>query len=210
MTPKVVFFGNSESVFSDRHFHALRQTPCHMLAVVDAPPGKRSSTNIRTPADPPGFVEVARQAGIPAFEPASPSLPLMGRLIEDAERGRLRPKPQPPPGASYYSSVRDEDFRLDWSRDAETLQRWIQTTPGQCFCETRGRRLFFTEAETLENAGVSESPPGLLVRADRRGCIVATGNGALRLRRARPDRGNDQVMSQVCQELGLNEGDILA
>ena len=82
MTPKVVFFGNSESVFSDRHFHALRQTPCHMLAVVDAPPGKRSSTNIRTPADPPGFVEVARQAGIPAFEPASPSLPLMGRLIE--------------------------------------------------------------------------------------------------------------------------------
>lgn len=72
---KVVFFGNSEGVFSNRHFAALQETSCAIAGVVDTPPAKRTSTNTRAPADARSFVEVARAAGIPVFEPASPNRP---------------------------------------------------------------------------------------------------------------------------------------
>ena len=45
MTLRVVYFGSSQNVFSQRFYEALRQTPCEIVAVVDVPPAKRSSTN---------------------------------------------------------------------------------------------------------------------------------------------------------------------
>ena len=47
------------------------------------------------------------------------SVNLVGLLVKDAEEGTLGPRPQPEVGASYYSSVDEDDFRLDWTRDAE-------------------------------------------------------------------------------------------
>lgn len=53
---RVVFFGNSQSVFSNRHFQALLETPCELVGIADVPPAKRTSTN---PASTnfPGFDE---------------------------------------------------------------------------------------------------------------------------------------------------------
>ena len=45
MTMRVVFFGSSQNVFSQRFYEALAQTACEIAAVVDVPAGKRSSTN---------------------------------------------------------------------------------------------------------------------------------------------------------------------
>lgn len=72
---RVVFFGSSESVFSNRHFDALVQTPCEIVAVVDVPPARRISTNTRTASGMKNFVEFARQYNIPAFEPPTPNAP---------------------------------------------------------------------------------------------------------------------------------------
>jgi methionyl-tRNA formyltransferase len=69
-----VFFGSSDSVFSNRHFAALAEAECAVAAVVDVPPGRRVSTNVSRPAGG-SFVEIARQKGIPFFEPASPNDP---------------------------------------------------------------------------------------------------------------------------------------
>jgi len=318
---RVVFFGNSQSVFSNRHFHTLVETPCELIGVVDVPPSKRTSTNPAT-SDFPGFVEVARRQGTPFFEPADPNLPefvtamsylspalfiavgytnlfrkqllsvpqilavnfhasllpayrgkhpvfwalrnserwsgltvhvmdtgldtgdilyqvrvrtrkhdsvatlyeritaqsvqLVGQLIEDAEKGTLRRTPQLESEASYYSSVHEDDFRLDWSREAEQLRRWIQTSPGQCFCDIAGRRLFFMDAEVVTS--MSDVTPGTLIRISRTTCIVAVGKDAktasppraLRLRRARIDKECSNSMPQLCRELGLEQGDSLA
>lgn len=71
---RIVFFGNSESLFSNRHYHALEQIACEVIGVVDAPPAQRSSTNTQ----PPGlssFVLSARQRGIPVFDPPNPQHP---------------------------------------------------------------------------------------------------------------------------------------
>jgi methionyl-tRNA formyltransferase len=312
---RVVFFGNSEGVFSNRHFQALWEAPCQVVGVVDVPPAKRSSTNTRPLSGVPNFVEIARQEEIPAFEPISPNLPefvqamsdlkpdlflavgytnllketvlsvprilaanfhasllpayrgkhpifwalrngerwsgltvhvmdqgldtgdilyqvqvrtrkrdtvadlydrimdrslsLVARLIQDAERGKLRRRPQSELGASYYSSVSVEDFRLDWSRDAEQLRRWIQTSPGQCFCDVVGHRVFFIDASAETLAKADGVAAGTLVRIGRTNCTVAAGKNALRLRRVRPGQQGEKSIARLCRELNLQPGDSL-
>jgi methionyl-tRNA formyltransferase len=71
---RAVFFGSSDSIFSNRHFGALMETGCTVTAVVDVPPGRRASTNASRQAGG-SFMEIARERRIPAFEPASPNDP---------------------------------------------------------------------------------------------------------------------------------------
>jgi len=76
---RVVFFGSSDSVFSDRHFRQLAASGCAIAGVVDVPPERRVSTNASRP-EGGTFVETARAAGVPCFEPARASDP---RFIEE-------------------------------------------------------------------------------------------------------------------------------
>lgn len=136
------------------------------------------------------------------------SVRLVPRLVQDAEHGRLNPRPQPESGASYYSSVDIEDFRLDWSWPAEQLRRLIQTSPGQCFCDVARQRLFFMDAEVV--ADEDDVSPGVLVQLGRTGGTVKAGQYAVRLRRVKVGQTAEQLMPQVCGELGLRVGDCLA
>jgi methionyl-tRNA formyltransferase len=312
---RVIFFGNSESVFSNRHFQALWEAPCQVAGAVDVPPTRRASTNTRPLSGVPTWVEMARRQGIPAFEPTSPNLPefvqtisdlkpdlflavgytnllkeailsvprilsanfhasllpayrgkhpvfwalrngerwsgltvhvmdsgldtgdilyqvrvqtrkrdtvaslydrimdrsvnLVARLIRDAEQGKLRRTAQSEAGASYYSSVSAEDFRLDWSHHAEQLRRWIQTSPGQCFCDIAARRVFLQDADTETVPAAESVSPGMLIRIGRTSCTVAAGKDALRLRWVRLDQQNEKSMPQLCREFGLEQGDLL-
>jgi methionyl-tRNA formyltransferase len=305
---RVVFFGNSEGAFSNRHFAALKEVPCKLAAVVDVPPSRRLSTNAFAP-DGESFVEYAGRRGIPAFEPDQPNSPefvakmrdlrpdlvlavgylnrlreellsaprllaanfhasllpayrglhpvfqtlrggerwggltvhfvdagldtgdilyqvrvrirrndsvgslydritdrsvgLVERLITDAEANRLPRRPQPTGGESYFSTVTDEDYRLDWGRPAEELRRWICATPGRCFCDVDGQRVYFAEAELAR--GMSAAP-GTLVRIGRTRCIVAAGGGALNVCRIRY-RAQDFPAAEWCREHGLKAGE---
>ena len=309
MPLRVVFFGNSESLFSNRHFSALQNARCQVAAVVDVPPAKRTSTNTGKLTTVPSFVDLALRQGIPSFEPASPNSPefvrvmrdlapdlfiavgymnllkpeilsvprivaanwhasllpayrgkhpvfwalrngerwvgltvhvmdpkfdtgdilyqvkvrtrkrdtvgsaydrimeksvtLIGRLVEDAETGELRRTPQPETGASYYSSVREEDLRLDWSRDAEELRRWIQTSPGQCFCQVTGRRIHFVDAQMTK--GNAKSLAGTLLKIGRTSCEIAAGKNALRVHMVRLD-GVEKPAPELFREMGWEEG----
>ncbi|MGB3716171.1 MAG: methionyl-tRNA formyltransferase [Candidatus Promineifilaceae bacterium] len=71
MSIRVVFWGNSQSVFSARHFDALLNDSCQLVAVVDVPITRRDSTN-PLPAGLPNFVDAAQRQGIPAMAPAYP------------------------------------------------------------------------------------------------------------------------------------------
>jgi methionyl-tRNA formyltransferase len=310
MPLRVVFFGNSESVFSQRHFEALVRTRCRVVAVVDVPPGKRSSTNTRRVNAAKNLIEFARRQSIPTFEPASPnapefvaalrslapdlfvavgymnrlkpeilavprllaanfhasllpayrgkhplfwalrngerwagltvhvmdpdldtgdllyqvrvrtrrrdtvaslydrimdvSLPLVRRLIADAESGTLVRTPQSSVGASYYSSTQEKDFRLDWTCAAEPLRRWIHISPGQCFSDLAGHRIFFSGAECVTNA--EQYGPGVLAKIGRTRVTIAAGKDALRVRRARLDQEPEQAAAQLFRALRLEVG----
>ena len=289
---RVVFFGNSQSVFSNRFFTPLLEAPCELVGVVDVPPAKRQSTNPWTATGFPSFVDAARARGTPAFEPSNPNTPdfeetlatlapdlflaagymfllkpallsiprivavnfhasllpayrgkhpvfwalrngerqtgltahvmdphfdtgdilyqvrvrtrkrdtvstlydriieksvsLVPRLIADVAQGTLRRIPQPEAGASYFSSVSDEDFHLDWTRSAESLRRWIQTSPGECWRMVGGRRVYFMDAEVIRYPGAAI--PGQLIQLGkihrhagngrgRTGCALGTTRG---------------------------------
>jgi methionyl-tRNA formyltransferase len=312
MTLRVVFLGNSQSVFSNRHFRALLDTPCELVGVVDAPASKRGSTN-PTLEDAPPFPQTARQQGTPVFEPDSPneagivatmrdlspdllvavgypnilkedilsaprivaanfhasllpayrgkhpvfwalrhgertagltvhvmdpgidtgdilyqvsvrtrkedtvgalyerimdrSLKLAGQLVSDAEGERWPRKAQTEVGASYFSSVSEEDFRLDWSMDAETLRRWITITPGKCFTSLAGQPVFVTGAKRVPSHGPAS--PGELVALGRTRCTIAAGTDAVSIRSARVEGGEERPASLLCRELGLRVGDSL-
>jgi methionyl-tRNA formyltransferase len=310
---RVVYFGNSGSIFSNSCFQDLLETPSEVVAVVDTPPAKRVSTNARGSGAIPDFSTNAKAHGIPVLEPENPNVPgfvqslsgqspdlfvaagymsllkeqilalpriaavnfhasllpayrgkhpvfwalrhserwsgmtvhamdrgldtggilyqarvrtrkddtveslydrilkrssnLLKPLIDDAGRGRLRPRAQGDAGASYYSTVHEDDFRLDWSQPAEELRRWIRISPGRCFCETRCGRIY------LEDAVVApwsrEATAGTLLRTNRHGCTVRTGDGAVRVRLMHLDQQDALPAARLCHELGLRIGDTL-
>jgi len=309
---RVAFFGNSQSIFSNRHFKALMDTSCELLCVVDVPVSKRNSTN---PAKMnfPDFIGVAHQQGIPVFEPDSPnqkdfveaignlspdffivvgytnilkeqilsiprimavnfhasllpayrgkhpvfwalrngekwagltihvmdigldngdilyqvkvrtrrddsvatlydrimpqSVKLVDRLINDAKNNGLQRTPQSEEGASYYSSVHEDDFGLDWSKDAEMLARWIHTSPNQCFCKIKKHKVFFMDVRVIKD--VSDMIPSILIRVGRNSCTVTTGKGLLRLYKGQIDNDCIEPMPDICQKLGLRQGELL-
>ena len=136
------------------------------------------------------------------------SVGLVPRLVDDADGNRLSRKTQAQSGASYYSAASEGDFALDWREDAEQLRRWICATPGQCFCDIAEQRVFFLDAELEPCAGPVRA--GTVIRLDRTCCAVATGERALRLRRARLESEGEKSVAQLCRELGIREGDRLA
>jgi methionyl-tRNA formyltransferase len=313
MALRVVFFGNSESVFSNRHFLALWAVDCDLVGLVDTPRSRRGSTN-PLPADLPPFTAIAPQRGIPIFEPASPQLPefvaalgalrpdlflavgytqilkppvltlprilaanfhasllpayrglhpvfwclrqgerwsgltvhavdpgidtgdilyqvrvrtrredtvtslydrimersvsLVGRLVNDAGQGALRRSPQRGSNASYFSSIKEQDFRLDWSCPSEQLRRWITITPGQCFFDIGGERVYCLDAEAAPAAGAQH--PGELLSLGRRKGIVSTKDGGLSLRDVRLRGGQHLTFAELCKMLDLSPGSSIA
>lgn len=315
---KVVYFGNSEGVFSNRHFAALLAAPCQIVAVVDTPPAKRVSTNTRPQSGDPSFVDVARRQNISIFEPASPNRPefiqavqrlqpdlflaigytnilhteilhvprllpvnfhpsllpayrgkhplfwalrrgesavgltvhvidagidtgdilyqvrvrtrqrdsvaelydrviargleLLPRLIADAERGTLRPRPQPKTGASYFSSITADDFRVDWRRPAEEICRWINASPGQCSSKLAGQDIHFLDAAPERRripASAAAASPGTLVSLGRSRAIIAAGRGGVSLGRVHSDVQGSVSAAEWCRLHGFNAGDPL-
>lgn len=312
--PAVVFFGNSHSVFSNRHFLSLVESACTVVGAVDAPAARRGSTHPAGPGDPAPFTDVARSRAVRLSRPRDPngsafvdtmaslspdlfvavgypcilkapllsvprivsanfhasllpayrgkhpvfwalrhgepwagltvhvmdpkldagdilyqvkvrtrlrdsvaslygrimdrSVTLVPQLVRDAGAGTLCRRRQGRQGASYYSGTRDGDFRLDWRQPAETLRRWIAATPGRCFLESRGQRVFVLDADA--QAGRVRAPAGTVVRIGRTTCTVATGRGLLRLRRATGRAGAAHAAARICAALGVQAGDRLA
>jgi methionyl-tRNA formyltransferase len=281
---KAVFWGSSDSVFSNRHYEALEETGCRIVGVVDVPVGRRSSTNAaRQQQD--GFTQRAADRAIPVLQPESPnapdfvervralepdlfiaagymlllkaqilslprviaanfhasllpayrgkhpvfwalrsgekqcgltvhemgtgldtgdilfqvrvpvregdsvsvlydrimaeSTPLVARLLMCVEAGNVPRTPQPAEGASYFGATTEDDFRLDWRKDAGTLLRWILATPGQCFVEIDGERRFVVDAARCDE--LADGAPGAILRLTAESCAVRCGDGALRM-----------------------------
>ncbi len=310
---RIIFFGNSQSVFSNRFFNPLLDTPCDLAGVVDVPPAKRQSTNPWTGSGKPSFVDTSRERGTPVFEPSNPNTPdfeetlaglspdlflaagymfllkpallsiprllavnlhasllpayrgkhpvfwalrngerqaglsahvmdphfdtgevlyqvrvrtrkqdtvsslyeriinksvsLVPRLVTDVAKGSLPRIPQPQAGASYFSSVSDADFQLDLTRPAESLRRWIQTSPGECWRMVAGRRVYFFNAKVEPYSGTAV--PGELIRLGRYSATLATGQDALTVRWVRPDGEDKRSLAAFCAKFGLKVGSIL-
>ena len=106
------------------------------------------------------------------------------------------------------AKLNPEDFRLDWSADAEQLRRWISTSPDECYCDVGPRRIFFLDAEV---ARLDSSPgSGVVTRIARTRCTVAAGANALTLGKVRLEPEGETALPRLCRALGITEGSRLA
>jgi methionyl-tRNA formyltransferase len=313
MTVRVVFFGNSASVFTARHFQALLRTSCVLCGVVDVPAEKRGTTNPLS-SGLPDFVRIAQERSIQAFCPVKTDDPsfiggvrelepdlfltvgyalilkeaalqiprllaanfhasilpdyrgkhpvfwalragerwagltvhaldagidtgdilyqvkvrtrrsdrvstlydrimdhstrLVGKLIADVDHGSIPRRPQENRSGSYFSSPREEDFRLVWSWDAERIRRMVTLTPGECFIQLGSHQLYFMDAEYFQVE--KDAAPGTLLRLGRKRAVIKTGDKAVSFAKLRIDSSNTVIpASQLLQELGLKSGDVL-
>jgi methionyl-tRNA formyltransferase len=133
---------------------------------------------------------------------------LVPRLVADATHTRLPRRSQPNGTGSYFSAANETDFRIDWTRNAEELRRWIVITPGQCFSIINQMKVCFLDAAIATNAQGAE--PGTVLKIDRLGCTIATGSGALQFVHIELPTARQMPMAQFCQESGISIGDQIA
>ena len=95
--------------------------------------------------------------------------------------GRLVATRQPDEGATYAARIGDADARIDWSRDAQSIDRQIRSldpVPG-AYTLLGGTVVKVWRAEPC--AGTAGARPGTVLSASSSGIEVACGTGALRL-----------------------------
>lgn len=133
---------------------------------------------------------------------------LMDRLIASAERGRLRGRAQKEADASYFPELTEEDYRLDWAWTARQISRWVTATPGECFFEVNGERLYAMDAERVRLQ--QTLPVGELAYVGRNSGTVAAGEEGVRIREVRPaDSDTAMLFNEWIQARGLEAGDSL-
>jgi methionyl-tRNA formyltransferase len=135
------------------------------------------------------------------------SVYLIGRLVDDVEEGTVPRRDQELDKGSYFSSIKDEDYAIDWSWDAEKIRRTIVMTPGKCYSQFDGRRLSFSQAERARS--LFEGPPGTVLGLGRTRCLIASGDGAVWLGRGRIGDGEERSLASICREHGYGVGDAL-
>jgi len=99
-------------------------------------------------------------------------------------RAGLKPiaQPQPEQGVTYAHKLDKAEARLDWSQDAQVLERTVRAFNPWPIAEAQlaGERVRIHGAVALaDNQGKA---PGTLLAAGRNGIDIACGQGALRLR----------------------------
>jgi methionyl-tRNA formyltransferase len=94
--------------------------------------------------------------------------------------GQAKPAPQPSAGVTYAAKINKAEAVLDWTRPAAELARRVRAfdpVPGMA-TRIQGHEVKIWCAEALEGEGAA---PGVVVRIDPNGPVVACNPGLLRL-----------------------------
>jgi methionyl-tRNA formyltransferase len=101
--------------------------------------------------------------------------------------GTLIPQPQDDALATYAKKLSKNEAIVDWGRSAEEIDRMIRAFDPWPVAQTRlgdmSLRLWGSEIVPDGSTGIS---PGKVIKADRSGVDVATGDGVLRITRLQP------------------------
>lgn len=106
---------------------------------------------------------------------------LLWETIQGLKNGSITPKPQREEEATYASMLKKEDGRIDWTQPAKSIERRVRAYYPwpSAYTYLKGKLLkIYRAAVIAEEAGAL---PGEVVRADKGGLWVVTGEGILSL-----------------------------
>ena len=106
-------------------------------------------------------------------------------------KGNVSAQPQNDALASYCTKLQKRDGLINWQENTITILRKIRAFypwPG-AYTMFNGRRLAITKAvsEVLTNS--ADIGPGTVLRSDKSGLVVATGDGVIRIQELKPAGG---------------------
>lgn len=104
---------------------------------------------------------------------------LLGRALEQIEKGEAALHPQDYEGVVYAAKIDKAEARIGWSkraRELDCLIRGLSPAPG-AWCEIKGERLKVLLAEPVEGGGA----PGEVLTSEGDNLVIACGEGALKL-----------------------------
>lgn len=104
---------------------------------------------------------------------------LLAERLEAILAGDLTPEPQDDTLATYAHKLDKAEAELDWSRDAEELDRQVRAFNAWPVAQTRYRGQVLRVWRSRPEAGPGTAPPGTVLGADRAGIRVTCGRGVL-------------------------------
>lgn len=125
------------------------------------------------------------------------------------EAGAAREEVQDHDRATYAPKLDRDTARVDWSRPAAVVARWIRgmdDVPG-AWTPLAGRPVKLFRA-MVEPAAADGAAPGTVLAADPAdGIVVATGGGAVRVREVQPPGKRRMTAAEWVRGRGVSRGD---
>lgn len=135
---------------------------------------------------------------------------LLVETLPLVEKGEIHPVPQPAESPTAYARmIRKEDGRIDWSKDAVSIERLVRgMNPWpSAFTSLAGRNLKIWSAAVAPSA--SEEAPGTVLLADDGGIVVQTGSGALSIRELQLEGKKRMKAADFLRGHSISRGEVL-
>lgn len=114
---------------------------------------------------------------------------LLVKVIQDIAAGTAVRTPQKEEEATYATLLTRELERIDWTKSAEELHNQIRAfdpIPGSFTTMPEGKNLKVWKSKVVVGS-FGKGEPGTILCADKKGLVVATGNGYLQLLEVQPE-----------------------
>lgn len=135
---------------------------------------------------------------------------LLLRTIDKLKHGSITAKAQHEEEASYAPMLKKEDGRIDWTQTSQTIERRVRAFYPwpSAYSHLRGKLLKIHRAAVVssEKYGL----PGEVIRADRGGLWIATGQGTLSLEEIQLENRKRLPAAELLKGTRIEEGERLS
>lgn len=135
---------------------------------------------------------------------------LIVTALEKLEQGDVHPVPQDEQLASYAGKLTKDMGRLDFTKTAEELDRWIRgLNPWpSAYTTYKGKTLKIWDAEVIPADG-SGAACGAVTRISKEGFCIGTADGLLQVKSLQLEGKKRMSCAEFCRGYTLTEGEIL-
>lgn len=132
---------------------------------------------------------------------------LLLKTLPDYIAGNIKPEPQDETQVTFSPNISSEEERIDWTKSNQEIFNLIRGLNPWPIAHTlwKGKRFKIYEGERVDGQG----QPGYIIEKTKKTLVVATGNGALSLKRVQPFGKPQMAISDFLNGLGrdLEVGD---